>query len=138
MFRKFSVDLCCVRGKHLLMKHTHTESFKITPRGLTHGPPNLIHTNPQHLNAVLVSRDHGMQYRHCCFLGDQSLLCTASCHLSRNPASAPIHNGIVLSNGASPTRTGKRAQPSTTRFFLSRGMVPEYLPCSQTALHACD
>ena len=72
MFRKFSVALCCVRGKHVLRKHTH--SFKITPQGLTHGAPTLIHTNPQHLNDVVVSRDYITQSLF--ILGDQSLLCT--------------------------------------------------------------
>ena len=38
--------------------YTHRESLTVTPHGPTHGPPTLIHTNPNLLNDGVVFRDH--------------------------------------------------------------------------------
>ena len=125
VFRKFAVDLCCVRGKHLLRKHTHTELQNHTT-WVHIWVPTPIHTNPQHLKDVVVSGD----------CKTQTLFFPRRSVSSLHPQSSPPIG--IQHQGDSPTRAGKRAPPSSARLFLSRGMIPEYLPYSQTAPYACD
>ena len=56
-------DMGSITGRGTRIPHA-TEQPSLA-QGLTHGAPTLIHTNPQHLNDVVVSRDHRIQYRDC-------------------------------------------------------------------------
>lgn len=102
--------------------HRASKSHHVGP----HMGPNPIHTNPQHLKDVVVSR-HGKT---------QTLFFPRRSVSPLHPQpSAPVG---IQHQGDSPTRADKRAPSSSARLFLSRGMIPEYLPCSQTPLYACD
>ena len=125
MFRKFSGDLCCVRGKHLLRKCTDTELQNHTT-GPTHGPPTPIHTNPQHLNDVVASRCHRVK---TLFFPERSV---SSLYLQPAPQVGIQHQG------QSPTRASQRSPALSVGLYLSRGMIPEYLPCSLASPDSCD
>ena len=102
--------------------HRASKSHHVGP----HMGPNPIHTDPQHLKDVVVSRD--------CKTQTLFFLRRSVSSLHPQP-SAPVG---IQHQGDSPTRVDKRAPSSSARLFLSRGMIPEYLPCSQTPLYACD
>ena len=125
MFRKFSGDLCCVRGKHLLRKHTDTELQNHTT-GPTHGPPTPIHTNPQQLNDVVASRYHRIK---TLFFPERSV---SSMHLQPAPQVGIQHQGH------SPTRASQRTPALSDGLYLSRVLIPEYLPCSLASQNSCD
>ena len=125
MFRKFSRDLCCVRGKHLLRKCTDTELQNHTT-GPTHGPPTPIPTNPQHLNDVVASRYHRTK---TLFFPGRSV---SSLHL---PPAAQVGN---QHQGHSPTRASQKTPALSVGLYLSRVMIPEYLPCSLASPDSCD
>ena len=125
MFRKFSGDLCCVGGKQLLRKHTDTELQNHTT-GPTHGPPTPIHTNPQHLNDVVASRYHRIK---TLFFPERSV---SSMHLQPAPQVGIQHQGH------SPTRASQRTPALSDGLYLSRVLIPEYLPCSLASQNSCD
>ena len=116
--------MLCKRETSPEETHAHrvSKSHHVGP----HMGPNPIHTNPQHLKDVFVSRNCKMQ---TLFFPRRSV---SSLHPQ---PSAPVG---IQHQGDSPTRADKRAPSSSARLFLSRGMIPEYLPCSQTPLYACD
>ena len=125
MFRKFSRDLCCVRGKHLLRKCTDTELQNHTT-GPTHGPPTPIHTNPQHLNDVVAPRYHRIK---TLFFPERSV---SSMHLQPAPQVGIQHQGH------SPTTASQRTPALSDGLYLSRVLNPEYLPCSFASQNSCD
>ena len=125
MFRKFYGDLCCVRGKHLLRKHTDTELQKHTT-GPKHGPPTQINTNSQHLNGVVASRYHRIK---TLFFIERSV---SSMHLM------PAHQVGIQHQGHSPTKPSQRTTALSDGFYLSRVFSPECLPCSFASQNSCD
>ena len=125
MFRKFSGDLCCVRGKHLLRKHADTELQDHTT-GPTHGPPTPIHTKPQHLNDVDASRYHRIK---TLFFPERWVSCM---HLQ------PAAQVGIQHQGHSPTRASQRTPALSDGLYLSRVLIPEYLPYSFASQNSCD
>ena len=125
MFRKFSGDLCCVRGKHLLRKHTDTELQNHTTAP-THGPPTPINTNPQQLNGVVASRYHRIK---TLFFPKRSV---SSMHLQ------PVPQVRIQHQGHSATRASQRTPALSDGLYLSRVLNPEYLPCSFASQNSCD
>ena len=119
--RQFTVDLCCVRGKHRLRKHTHIELQNDNIWAHTWAP-NLIHRNPQYLHDVSVSKYHRTQ---TLFFSGRSVS-------SLDPPVGIQHQGD------SAKLAGKRAPKSSAKLFLRRGTVAQYLPCSLAAPAACD
>ena len=105
--------------------HTDTELQNHTP-GPTHGPPTPIPTNPQHLNDVVASRYHRTK---TLFFPGRSV---SSLHLPPTPQVGIKHQGH------SPTRASQRTPALSVRLYLSRVMIPEYLPCSLASLDSCD
>ena len=115
MFRKFSRDLCCVRGKHLLRKCTDTELQNHTT-GPTHGPPTPIHTNPQHLNDVVAPRYHRIK---TLFFPERSV---SSMHLQPAPQVGIQHQGH------SPTTASQRT-PALSSWRAGCTESCEYKQC---------
>ena len=105
--------------------HTDTELLNHTT-GPTHGPPSPIPTNPQHLNGVLAFRYHRTKtlfspWRSVCSL-----------HL---PHASQVG---IQHQGHSPTRASQRTPALSVGLYLSRVMIPEYLPCSLASPESCD
>ena len=125
MFRKFSGDLCCVRGNDLLRKHTNRELQKHTS-GPTHGPPIPINTNPQQLNGVVASRYHRIK---TLFFPEGSV---SSMHLQPAPQVGIQHQGH------SATRASQRTPALADGLYLSRVLIPDYLPCTFASQNSCD
>lgn len=125
MLRKFTGDLCCVRRKPPEETHRDTELQNHT-RGPTHGPPTPIHTNPQHRNDAVASRYHRTK---TLFFPGRSV---SSLHLPPAPQVGIQHQGH------SPTRASQRTPALSVGLYLSRMMIPEYLPCSLASPDSCD
>ena len=102
VFRKFTVDLCFIRGKHILRKDTQT-AWESHCMGSHMGP------KPTHLNDVVVSRYH--RARTFFFPGRS----VSYLHPLPSPPLGIQHQGD------SPNRAGKRLSPWTTRLFSSEG-----------------
>ena len=102
MFRKFTVDLCFIRGKHILRKHTQT-AWESHCMGSYMGP------KPTHLNDVVVSRYH--RARTFFFPG-------RSVSYPHPLPSPPLG---IQHQGDSPNRAGKRLPHSSTRLFSTEG-----------------
>ena len=117
--------LLCKRVTSPEETHTDTELQNHTP-GPIHGPPSPIPTNPQHLNDVVASKYHR---RKTLFFPGRSV---SSLHLLPTPQVGIKHHG------ASQTRAREKAPPSSTKLFLSRRKIPEYLQCSLSASYSCD
>ena len=117
--------LLCKRETSPEETHTHTELQNHTT-GPTHGPPSPIPTNPQHLNGVLASRYHRTK---TLFSPGRSV---SSLHLPPAPQVGIQHQGH------SPTRASQRTPALSVGLYLSRVMIPEYLPCSLASPDSCD
>ena len=117
--------MLCKRETSPEETHTDTElQNHIT--GPTHGPRTPIPTNPQHLNHVVASR---YQRTKTLLLPGSSV---SSLHL---PPAAQVG---IQHQGHCPTRASQRSPALSVGLYLSRGMIPEYLPCSLASPDSCD
>ena len=125
MFGKFTGDFCFVREKRLLrntLRHRASESHHWAHTWA----PTPIPTNPQHLNDVVASRYHRTK---TLFFPGRSV---SSLHL---PPAAQVGN---QHQGHSPTRASQKTPALSVGLYLSRVMIPEYLPCSLASPDSCD
>ena len=105
--------------------HTGTEHQNHTT-GPTHGPPSPIHTNPQHLNDVVASR---YQRINTLFYPGRSV---SSMHLQPAPQVGIQHQGHCQ------TGASQKTPALSDGLYLSRVLIPEYLPCSLASPNSCD
>lgn len=108
-------------------EETHTDTaLQNHTTGPTHGPPSPIHTTPQHLNDVPASRYHRTETLFFPGRSDSSM------HLQPTPQIGIRHQAH------SPTTASQRTPDLSDGLYLSRGLIPEYLPCSFASPNSCD